>query len=141
MPCNHFLFTYSHNISTQFNRSENCERINSVSSVTQCLASQFTQLSCVLLLSYYLSCTFGLKWRSPIRGSYLLCVITRPANLKYYSYCNLLYHTLMDISFWFSYFQQNTYLFVTDFEVQNVTYEILFFFPFDLWPPRFAPGH
>ena len=28
---------------------------------------------------------------------------------------------------WFTYFEQNTYLFLTDFEVQNVTYEILFF--------------
>ena len=41
----------------------------------------------------------------------------------------------MDISFWFSYFQQNTYLFLNDFEVRTVSYEILFFF-LSIYDPR-----
>ena len=39
MPCNRLLSIYSHNILKQFNRSKTCDRINSVSSVTQLVTS------------------------------------------------------------------------------------------------------
>ena len=48
------VISLCHNISPQLNRSKNYERINNVSSVTQNPASQFTQLSCVLVKPWML---------------------------------------------------------------------------------------